>query len=299
MPGGSGPAADQASLAAFRCRRLGPGIYPRLRARRPRKRRPVYPRGRLGGDGLGRARDGLRGLAIVRPAQSDPSRGYRGAGGRLQGGALRGCRRPLHAQGHEGRGGWTWYTGSAGWMYQLLVEHLLGLKLEVDQLALTPLFHPQWSAVQDSLPLPEHVLSHSGRENGSGRRHPAAAGRRRTRRTRRFTWLTTGRSTSFVPRSASGPRKKPTNDFHCRVTSRCGPNSTRKVRGKWGLARRGKLVLREEKRCRHGACPLFRSGGSSKKGTGTVAGGRFITQTVNEATEPVPIFDCRSLAVVS
>ncbi|MHB8898239.1 MAG: GH36-type glycosyl hydrolase domain-containing protein [Thermoguttaceae bacterium] len=49
------------------------------------------------------------------------------------------------AQGHEGRGGWTWYTGSAGWMYQLLVENLLGLKLEVDRLALSPLFHPEWS----------------------------------------------------------------------------------------------------------------------------------------------------------
>lgn len=49
------------------------------------------------------------------------------------------------AKGHEGRGGWTWYTGSAGWMYQLLVENLLGLKLEVDRLALTPLFHPEWS----------------------------------------------------------------------------------------------------------------------------------------------------------
>ena len=38
------------------------------------------------------------------------------------------------AKGHEGRGGWTWYTGSAGWMYRLLVEDLLGLRLEVDTL---------------------------------------------------------------------------------------------------------------------------------------------------------------------
>jgi cyclic beta-1,2-glucan synthetase len=29
---------------------------------------------------------------------------------------------------HIGRGGWTWYTGSAGWMYRLIVESLLGLK---------------------------------------------------------------------------------------------------------------------------------------------------------------------------
>ena len=28
---------------------------------------------------------------------------------------------------HTGRGGWTWYTGSAGWMYRLIVESLLGL----------------------------------------------------------------------------------------------------------------------------------------------------------------------------
>ena len=29
---------------------------------------------------------------------------------------------------HTGRGGWTWYTGSAGWMYRLIVESLLGLQ---------------------------------------------------------------------------------------------------------------------------------------------------------------------------
>ncbi len=31
---------------------------------------------------------------------------------------------------HTGRGGWTWYTGSAGWMYRLIVESLLGVQLE-------------------------------------------------------------------------------------------------------------------------------------------------------------------------
>jgi cyclic beta-1,2-glucan synthetase len=33
---------------------------------------------------------------------------------------------------HAGRGGWSWYTGSAGWMYRLVVESLLGLTLQVD-----------------------------------------------------------------------------------------------------------------------------------------------------------------------
>jgi cellobiose phosphorylase len=34
---------------------------------------------------------------------------------------------------HTGRGGWSWYTGSAGWMYRLIVESLLGLRLETDE----------------------------------------------------------------------------------------------------------------------------------------------------------------------
>jgi cellobiose phosphorylase len=39
---------------------------------------------------------------------------------------------------HTGRGGWSWYTGSAAWMYRLIVESLLGLKLDVDKLRFAP-----------------------------------------------------------------------------------------------------------------------------------------------------------------
>ena len=45
---------------------------------------------------------------------------------------------------HTGRGGWTWYTGSAGWMYRLIVESLLGLSLEVDKLRITPCMPADW-----------------------------------------------------------------------------------------------------------------------------------------------------------
>ncbi len=45
---------------------------------------------------------------------------------------------------HAGRGGWTWYTGSAGWMYRLITESLLGLHLEVDRLRVAPLFPAAW-----------------------------------------------------------------------------------------------------------------------------------------------------------
>jgi hypothetical protein len=34
---------------------------------------------------------------------------------------------------HAGRGGWTWYTGAASWMYRLIVEFLLGLRREADR----------------------------------------------------------------------------------------------------------------------------------------------------------------------
>jgi cellobiose phosphorylase len=48
---------------------------------------------------------------------------------------------------HTGRGGWTWYTGSAGWMYRLVVESLLGLRLEVDRLHLAPCLPAHWAGL--------------------------------------------------------------------------------------------------------------------------------------------------------
>jgi cellobiose phosphorylase len=45
---------------------------------------------------------------------------------------------------HIGRGGWSWYTGSASWMYRLILESLLGLRLEVDTLHLAPCLPADW-----------------------------------------------------------------------------------------------------------------------------------------------------------
>ncbi|HUG98133.1 MAG TPA: glucoamylase family protein [Gammaproteobacteria bacterium] len=47
---------------------------------------------------------------------------------------------------HTGRGGWSWYTGAAGWMYRLTVETLLGLHLEVDHLRIAPCVPADWQA---------------------------------------------------------------------------------------------------------------------------------------------------------
>ena len=45
---------------------------------------------------------------------------------------------------HTGRGGWTWYTGSAGWMYRLIVESLLGIELVADKLRIAPCLPAAW-----------------------------------------------------------------------------------------------------------------------------------------------------------
>ena len=46
---------------------------------------------------------------------------------------------------HTGRGGWSWYTGSAGWMYRLIVESLLGVTLEGNCLRFAPCLPADWT----------------------------------------------------------------------------------------------------------------------------------------------------------
>ncbi|MCC7160954.1 MAG: DUF3131 domain-containing protein [Anaerolineae bacterium] len=46
---------------------------------------------------------------------------------------------------HRGRGGWTWYTGSAGWMYRIAVESLLGLQLRGEHFTLAPCIPSTWT----------------------------------------------------------------------------------------------------------------------------------------------------------
>ncbi len=47
---------------------------------------------------------------------------------------------------HVGRGGWTWYTGSAGWFYRLIVESLLGLRREGNRLHVAPCLPADWNS---------------------------------------------------------------------------------------------------------------------------------------------------------
>jgi cyclic beta-1,2-glucan synthetase len=46
--------------------------------------------------------------------------------------------------GHIGQGGWSWYTGSAAWMYKAWVEEVLGLKVRGDHLHMDPVVPGWW-----------------------------------------------------------------------------------------------------------------------------------------------------------
>jgi cyclic beta-1,2-glucan synthetase len=57
---------------------------------------------------------------------------------------------------HVGRGGWTWYTGSAGWMFRVALESVLGLTVERGEtLVLRPCVPPEWPGFTVRYRLPD------------------------------------------------------------------------------------------------------------------------------------------------
>jgi len=74
---------------------------------------------------------------------------------------------------HTGRGGWTWYTGSAGWMYRLITESILGLRLSVDRLRFEPCLPPAWPSYTVHYRYREtvyHIVVHNDADNGGATR---------------------------------------------------------------------------------------------------------------------------------
>jgi len=51
-------------------------------------------------------------------------------------------------ENRKGMGGWTWYTGSAGWMYQLLAESFFGLKRAGNRLSFKPCIPDEWTSFE-------------------------------------------------------------------------------------------------------------------------------------------------------
>jgi cyclic beta-1,2-glucan synthetase len=75
------------------------------------------------------------------------------------------------APGKVGRAGWTWYTGSASWMYRIWLEEVLGFRLRGDQLHICPAIPRDWPGFE--LLYRYHSATYEitvKRENGSAAR---------------------------------------------------------------------------------------------------------------------------------
>ena len=65
---------------------------------------------------------------------------------------------------HVGRGGWTWYTGSAGWMYRAGLEWILGFRLEGATLVIDPSIPKSWPGFEITFQYPLRTLRDQRRE---------------------------------------------------------------------------------------------------------------------------------------
>ena len=150
-------------------------VHSRLRPRSAGKRRTVHPCRDLGGDGVrgvGRQRARVGTDRNDQPGEPRPNREGR-ATYMVEPYVVAADVYALAP--HTGRGGWTWYTGSAGWMYRLVVESLLGLNLEADRLRLAPCLPPEWNGFSVRYRYREtlyHIVVSRSESTGDG--HPEA-----------------------------------------------------------------------------------------------------------------------------
>jgi cyclic beta-1,2-glucan synthetase len=60
---------------------------------------------------------------------------------------------------HRGRGGWTWYTGSAGWLYRAGIEWILGFRIQGTSIHLDPCIPKTWKGFEMEY---QHKTAHYG-----------------------------------------------------------------------------------------------------------------------------------------
>ena len=80
-------------------------------------------------------------LTAINPALKDPERYW--AEPYVTPGNVDGPDSP-----HHGRGGWTWYTGSAAWLHRVMCAWVLGVRPEFDGLRIEPCLPPDWPAAR-------------------------------------------------------------------------------------------------------------------------------------------------------
>ncbi len=72
-----------------------------------------------------------------------------------------------YAPGRVGRAGWSWYTGAAGWYWQIAVRELLGLKVTEGALTVEPNLPPDWPGYEADWKLPGGTLAVSVKRAGT------------------------------------------------------------------------------------------------------------------------------------
>jgi cyclic beta-1,2-glucan synthetase len=78
---------------------------------------------------------------------------------------------------HVGRGGWTWYTGSAGWMFRVAIESIFGISIEGGRtLVVNPSIAADWPSCRLIYRLPDGVTRYDiSIENPAGKEHGVSA----------------------------------------------------------------------------------------------------------------------------
>ncbi|MDE3160571.1 MAG: glycosyl transferase [Acidobacteriota bacterium] len=90
------------------------------------------------------------------------------------------CADVYGAPPHTGRGGWTWYTGSAAWLYRVGLEAILGFRLRGNRLELDPCVPPGWSGYEITYchrSATYHVVVENSGGSGRGVRSVSVDGR--------------------------------------------------------------------------------------------------------------------------
>ncbi|MGV8937537.1 MAG: GH36-type glycosyl hydrolase domain-containing protein [Allorhizobium sp.] len=70
--------------------------------------------------------------------------------------------------GYKGRGGWTWYTGSAGLMYRLAVESILGIRRTGNTVFVRPALPSDWQDFEAAITIAEGTYKIAARRTESG-----------------------------------------------------------------------------------------------------------------------------------
>lgn len=71
----------------------------------------------------------------------------------------------------KGRGGWSWYTGSGGWLYRTAIEGILGVRVENGHLYVKPSLPAKWDNFSADLDLPSGKYQVSVSRDAAGDRY--------------------------------------------------------------------------------------------------------------------------------